>query len=310
LAALSMTKTGGRTPVQKIMRHWQWYLLISIPFIWLIVFRYIPMVGIQIAFRDYSGGSIFSGRFIGLYHFRNFFNSPQALQIIGNTIGINLYNLIAGFPLPIIMALFLNVTVSNRLKKTVQMITYAPYFISTVVMVGILNQLVHPQFGLLNNLISTIGGENLNIMAEPKLFKSIYVWSGIWQYTGYNSIIYIAVLSGVDPELQEAAIVDGASRFKRMIYIDIPAIIPTAVIMLILNMGSIMNVGFEKVFLMQNSLNMSSSDVITTYVYRRGLEGAQFSYAAAVGLFNSVVNLALIIIVNHIARRFGETSLW
>ena len=208
------------------------------------------------------------------------------------------------------MALFLNVCISNRLKKSVQMITYAPYFISTVVMVGILQQLVHPQFGLITRALTSMGIESLNILAEPKLFKSVYVWSGIWQHTGYNSIIYIAALSTVNPTLHEAAIVDGASRFKRMIYIDLPAIIPTATVMLILSMGGIMNVGFEKIFLMQNYLNMSSSDVISTYVYRRGLEGAQFSYATAVGLFNSVVNLILIVIVNNIARRYGETSLW
>ncbi|MDR1059636.1 MAG: ABC transporter permease subunit [Clostridiales bacterium] len=294
---------------RRIARHWQWYALIAAPLLWLAVFRYIPMAGVQLAFRDYMGGSIFSGKFVGLYHFRNFFRSPQALPLILNTLGISAYNLAAGFPLPIVLALFLNVCTSNRLKKSVQMITYAPYFISTVVMVGILNQLVHPQFGLINKAISLAGFEPQNIMGIPDLFKSVYVWSGIWQYTGYNSIMYIAVLSGVDPSLHEAAVMDGASAFKRMLHIDIPAIIPTATIMLILNAGNIMNVGFEKVYLMQNSLNMATSDVIATHVYRRGLESAQFSYATAVGLFNSFVNMLLLIIVNQVARR-GENSLW
>ena len=301
----------GRTPIQKILRHWQWYLLLLPPLVWLVIFRYIPMVGIQIAFRDYRGGSIFSGDWVGLQHFRNFFRSPAALNIIGNTMGISLYNLIAGFPLPIILALCLNACVSPRLTKSVQMITYAPYFISTVVMVGILQQLIHPQFGIINSLLASLGlGGNLNIMAEPKLFSSVFVWSGIWQFTGYSSIMYIAVLSGVDPTLHEAAVVDGASRFKRVIWIDLPMIIPTATILLILNVGQIMNVGFEKVFLMQNTMNLSASDVISTFVYRRGLEGAQFAFAAAVGLFNSVVNMILLVIVNQIAKRLGDTSLW
>ncbi|MDR3012097.1 MAG: sugar ABC transporter permease, partial [Chitinispirillales bacterium] len=195
-AALTIKKS--RSPIQKILRHWQWYLLLLPPFVWLVVFRYIPMIGIQIAFRDYRGGSIFSGDWVGLQHFRNFFRSPAALNIIGNTMGISLYNLIAGFPLPIILALFLNASVSVKLTKSVQMITYAPYFISTVVMVGILQQLIHPQFGIINSVLAALGlGGNLNILAEPGLFKSVFVWSGIWQFTGYSSIMYIAVLSGV-----------------------------------------------------------------------------------------------------------------
>jgi putative aldouronate transport system permease protein len=267
------------------------------------------MIGLQIAFRDYWGGSIFSGKFIGLYHFRNFFKTPQSLQLILNTLGISAYSLIAGFPLPIFLALFLNASIFTRLKKSVQMVTYAPYFISTVVMVGIITQIIHPQFGLVNRFVQFLGYESQNYIGMPSLFKSLFVWTGVWQYTGYNSIIYLAVLSSVDPALHEAAVVDGASRFKRIIYIDLPAILPTATIMLILNAGNVMNVGFEKVYLMQNSLNMVASDVISTHVYRRGLEGAQFSYATAVGLFNSVVNMVLLVIVNEIARQ-GETSLW
>jgi putative aldouronate transport system permease protein len=311
LSSTALAKQKHRTPAQKILRHWQWYLLLLPPLAWLVIFRYIPMIGLQIAFRDYRGGSIFSGNFVGLYHFQNFFRSPAAATIIKNTMGISVYNLIAGFPLPLILALLLNACVSNKLKKSVQMITYAPYFISTVVMVGILQQLVHPQFGIINNIMKSMGfGNIINIMAEPSLFKSVFVWSGIWQFTGYSSIMYIAVLSGVDPTLHEAAVVDGATRFKRMIYIDLPMIIPTATILLILNVGQIMNVGFEKVFLMQNTMNLATSDVISTFVYRRGLEGAQFSFASAVGLFNSVINMILLVIVNQIAKRLGDTSLW
>lgn len=311
MSTTALAKRKKRTPLQKIVRHWQWYLLLLLPLTWLVIFRYTPMIGIQIAFRDYRGGSIFAGDWVGLKHFQNFFRSPASANVIGNTMGISLYNLVAGFPLPIILALLLNACVSVRLKKSVQMITYAPYFISTVVMVGILQQLVHPQFGIINNFMKMMGlGNIMNIMADPGLFKSVFVWSGIWQFTGYSSIMYIAVLSGVDPTLHEAAVVDGATRLKRILYIDLPMIIPTATILLILNVGQIMNVGFEKVFLMQNTMNQSSSDVISTFVYRRGLEGAQFSFAAAVGLFNSVINMILLVIVNQIARKLGDTSLW
>jgi len=310
MSTLALGKNNTRSKaVKRIIRHWQWYLLMLLPFAWLIIFRYVPMVGIQIAFRDYMGGSIFSGDFVGLYQFRNFFRTPQSFTLILNTLEISAYSLIAGFPLPIILALFLNASVFKRLTKSVQMITYAPYFISTVVMVGIINQIIHPQFGIINEVIKAFGHDPINFIGIPSIFKSLYVWTGVWQYTGYSSIIYLAVLSSVDPTLHEAAVMDGASMFKRMIHIDLTAIIPTATIMLILNAGNIMNVGFEKIYLMQNSLNMITSDVIATHVYRRGLEGAQFSYATAVGLFNSVVNMILLVVVNQIARR-GENSLW
>jgi len=244
------------------------------------------MVGLQIAFRDFRGGSIFSGDWVGIKHFQNFFRSPAAMNIIGNTMGISVYNLVAGFPLPIILALVLNSCVFNKLKKSVQMITYAPYFISTVVMVGILQQLVHPQFGIINNVLATLGfRNNLNVMSEPGLFKSVFVWSGIWQFTGYSSIMYIAVLSGVDPTLHEAAVVDGATRFKRVIWIDLPMIIPTATILLILNVGQIMNVGFEKVFLMQNTMNLSG--IICT-MRRQVLKGKRTSLRKPARIYRGI----------------------
>lgn len=292
-------------------KHWQLYLVILLPLIYIIVFKYFPMYGAQIAFKDYMASKGIGGSpWAGLKHFEYFFKSPNFWRLIKNTLGISAYSLIAGFPLPIILALSLNEVASGRLKKTVQLVTYAPYFISTVVMVSILMQFFSPQVGFYGNFMRLIGQNPQNIMGIPGYFKSIYVWSGVWQYTGYSSVIYIAVLSGIDPSLHEAAIVDGASKLQRIWNIDIPGIIPTATILLIMNMGQVMNVGFEKVFLMQNPLNMVTSDVISTYVYRIGLVSAQFSFSTAVGLFNSFVNLILIVSVNHIAKRMGETSLW
>lgn len=296
---------------KKIRRHWQLYIVILIPLAYVIIFHYFPMYGVQIAFRNYIPTKGFAGSpWVGLDHFRIFVRSYQFTRLIGNTLGISFYQLIAGFPMPILLALALNSIGSLRYKKLVQMTTYAPYFISTVVMVSIILQLLHPNFGIANELVKLMGGDSINFMGRPELFKSIYVWSGVWQTTGYSAVIYIAALAGIDPNLHEAAIIDGATRFQRILYIDFPGILPTATILLILNMGRVMNIGFEKIFLMQNPLNMRASDVIATYVYRIGLVSAQFSYSAAIGLFNSVINLILLLSVNYAARRLGETSLW
>jgi putative aldouronate transport system permease protein len=296
---------------KQIRRHWQLYIVILIPLAYIIIFHYFPMYGVQIAFRNYIPMRGFAGSpWVGLEHFRIFVQSYQFERLIGNTLGISIYQLIAGFPMPILLALALNSIASLRYKKLVQMTTYAPYFISTVVMVSIILQLLHPQFGIANEIVKIFGGESINFMGRPGLFKSIYVWSGVWQTTGYSAVIYIAALAGIDPNLHEAAIIDGATRIQRIRYIDFPGILPTATILLILNMGRVMNIGFEKIFLMQNPLNMRASDVIATYVYRIGLVSAQFSYSAAIGLFNSIINLILLLAVNYAARRLGETSLW
>ncbi|NLG25858.1 MAG: sugar ABC transporter permease, partial [Clostridiales bacterium] len=235
---------------------------------------------------------------------------PVFGRVITNTLIINVYYLIACFPLPILLALGLNICRSNGLKKAVQMITYAPYFISTVVMVSIITQVFHQNFGIVNSVITRLGGAAVNFMGRKEYFYHMYVWTSVWQFVGYASIMYIAVLSGIDPTLHEAALVDGASLFKRIVHIDIPGILPTATILFILNCGSIMNIGFEKVFLMQNNMNMANSEVISTYVYKEGLQGAQYSYSAAIGLFNSVINMAILVLVNWGARKVGETSLW
>ena len=269
------------------------------------------MYGLQIAFKDYIPSyGIEGSKWVGFKHFINFINSHQFSRLIGNTITISLYSLIAGFPIPIILALALNECTSTKFKKAVQMITYAPHFISTVVMVGIILLILSPSSGIINQFIQLFGGKPIDFMAKPEWFKSIYVWSGVWQGMGYSSIIYIAALAGIDPTLHEAAIVDGASRWQRIWHVNIPGILPTVTILLIMNFGSIMSVGYEKILLMQNSLNMAKSDVISTFVYRMGLESAQYSFSAAVGLFNAVINFILLAIVNMVAKKLGETSLW
>lgn len=296
---------------KKVRKHWQYYLLLLLPLLYLLIFHYIPMGGLILAFKNFSiRKGIWGSPWAGLKYFRQFFSSPLFWTLIKNTIGISVYTLIAGFPLPIILALAINEVKGKVFRKSAQMITYAPYFISTVVMVSIIMQVLHPRTGLLNLIITTLGGEAVNFMGEEQLFKSIYVWSGIWQYTGYNAIIYIAALAGIDPTLYEAGKMDGVSRFKRILYIDLPGITPTIIILLILNTGNLMNIGFEKIFLMQNDLNLISSEIISTYIYKIGLKSAQFSYSTAIGFFNSIINFILLVSVNRIARKYSEVSLW
>ncbi len=296
---------------RKIKRHWQLYFVVVIPVILLLIFSYGPMYGLQIAFKDFSASlGIWESEWVGLKHFETFLTSHQFPRLIKNTLGISLYTLAAGFPIPIILAISLNECQDRLYKKTVQMFTYAPHFISTVVMAGIILMFLAPRSGLLNQFITLFGGTATDFMAEPAYFKSIYVWSGIWQNMGYSSIIYLSALSGIDPALHEAALVDGATKLKRIWHIDLPGIMPTITILLIMETGRIMSVGYEKIYLLQNSINMSASDVISTYVYRLGIEQAQYSFSTAVGLFNSVINCILLVAVNSFARRFGETSLW
>ena len=296
---------------KQIRRHWQLYLIIALPVLLIAVFSYGPMYGLQIAFKDFVPTRGFSGSsWVGLKHFKTFVTSHQFIRVLKNTLGISLYSLIAGFPIPILLAIAVNECSGKRFKKTVQMITFAPHFISTVVMAGVVLMVLSPHTGIVNNIIQLFGGERIDFMAKPEYFKSIYVWSGIWQSMGFSSIIYISALSGIDQSLHEAAVVDGANRIQRILHVDIPGILPTVTIMLILECGKLMNLGYEKILLLQNSINMSSSDVISTYVYRLGLQNAQYSFSTAVGLFNSVINCILLILVNQLARKMGDTSLW
>lgn len=308
-------KKRRSSPLSTLKRSWQLYAMLALPLAWLIIYQYIPMWGAQIAFRDYAPQGGFLGfhqsPWVGLEHFERFFNSYNFWPILRNTIVLSVYSLAAGFPLPIILALALNYVRQRWFKKTVQMVSYAPHFISMVVVVGMLFQFLATG-GIINHLLGVFGVDPIPFMARPEYWKSIYVWSGVWQSLGFSAIIYLAALSGIDPTLHEAAIVDGATKLQRMRDIDIPGIMPVAVILLILNMGSILSTGFEKIILMQNPLNLGTSEVIDTYVYRVGLasEIPQFDYATAIGLFKAVVGLVMILSVNTIARRMKTTSLW
>lgn len=295
----------------RVLRNWDLYLLFIPVVAYFIIFHYIPMYGVQIAFKRFSGAAgIWGSPWVGLEHFLRFFRSYYFSQLIGNTVMISLYALAVGFPVPIILALMMNEVGSNTFRRTVQTVTYAPHFISTVVVVGMLQLFLSPQSGFINQILASFGLAKVNFLYEPRWFKTLYVLSGVWQGAGWGSIIYMAALTGIDPQLHEAAIIDGARRLQRIWHINLPGILPTAVIMLILACGSIMSVGFEKVFLMMNDLNRSSADVISTFVYRVGLIQTDYSFASAVGLFNSLINLVLLALVNTIARKVGETSLW
>ena len=300
-----------RYTLKRLSRHWQLYLVLLIPVALLIIFSYGPMYGVQIAFKDFKvRQGIWGSKWVGMKHFENFWGTYSFKRLITNTLTLSVYSLVAGFPIPILLALMLNECGNLKYKKAVQMITYAPHFISTVVMVSIISQVFHQNFGIVNTLIKNFGGTAFNFMGSKDVFYHMYVWTSVWQFVGYASIMYIAVLAGIDPTLHEAAVVDGASLWKRIIHIDIPGILPTVTIMFIMNCGSIMNIGFEKVYLMQNTMNVAVSEVISTYVYKQGLQSAQYSYSSAIGLFNSAINMMILVVVNWIARRVGETSLW
>lgn len=294
-----------------IKKNWDLYLLIAPVTIYFIVFKYMPMYGVQIAFKNFvAKKGIWNSPWVGLKHFIRFFNSYNFGELMTNTLGVSLYSLIVGFPIPILLALMMNEVKNKYFKKTVQTMTYAPHFLSTVVLVGMLTAFLSPSSGVINQIIKAFGGQPIYFMTEPGWFKTLYVFSGVWQNAGWGSIVYMAALAGIDMELYEAAMIDGASKLQRLLNITIPCLLPTATVLLILDVGHIMNVGFEKVFLMQNSLNMSSSDVISTYVYRLGLLKSDFSFSSAVGLFNSVINFILLILVNKVSKKFSETSLW
>jgi putative aldouronate transport system permease protein len=287
------------------------YIFILPMLIYLIIFNYAPMYGLQIAFKDFVASYGITGSpWVGLKHFQRFLRSPLFLSLFRNTLMLSIYQLVFSFPIPIMLALILKYAAIKPLARLTQTITYAPHFISIVVMVGMLFIFFDPSSGLLTLLLRAMGLGNINVLTDPKVFRHLYVWSGIWQNTGWASVIYIAALSNSDPELHQAAIVDGANLFQRVLFIDIPVILPTAVILLILNCGNVMNLGFEKVFLMQTSPNLSVSEVISTYVYKIGLQGQQYSYASAIGLFNNIINFVILITVNGAAKKMTENSLW
>lgn len=299
--------------LKMIGQNWGLYLLMAPAVILLILFAYKPMYGVLIAFKDYKNSlGIMGSPWANPWYkyFQQFFKSYQFKKTISNSLTISVYSLIAGFPLPIIMALVINQMRAKRFKKLFQTITYLPHFISIVVMVGLINIWLSPSTGLIGNIYRLFGSEAPNLMGNAKAFSSIYVWSDVWQHTGWNSIIYIAALAGIDPSLYEAAVVDGASRWQKLMYIDFPMLLPTASILLIMSVGNIMNVGFEKAYLMQNNINLPASEIISTYVYKIGILSSQLSYSAAINLFNTVINLILLITVNQVTRKLSDNSLW
>jgi len=308
---MNRRKLRGDSLTGRITKNWELYLFIAPAFLYFLIFHYGPMYGIQIAFKNFiPTKGIMGSEWVGFEHFERFFNSYYFWDLLWNTLSLSFYELAIGFPLPILLALAFNEVRNGAFKKTVQTITYAPHFISIVVMSGMIITFLSPSTGMIVKMIELFGMEAPAFLTDPRWFKTVYVLSGVWQSTGWGTIIYLAALSGVDPQLHEAAIMDGASRFKRVLHINLPTIIPTITILLILNVGNILGVGYEKVLLLQNPLNMDSADVISTFVYRTGLVSAQYSFSTAVGLFNSVINALMLITVNRIAKRTSDTSLW
>lgn len=289
------------------------YVIFLLPLIYIIVFKYYPMYGAQIAFKDYVPiKGIVHSDWVGLKYFHRFFHSYEFWRVLKNTLLLSLYHLLATFPIPILLAVSLNYVRRTYFRKTVQMVTYAPHFISVVVMCGIIIQFTSPRTGVVNKIIQIFGFDPLNLMAMPEMFKSIFVWSDVWQHTGFACIIYLAALAGIDPTLHEAAVMDGANKLSRIRNVDLPGIMPVTIILLLLNTGNVLDIGFEKVFLLQNPLNLRTSEIIDTYVYKKGLASTNpsFSYATAIGLFKSIISLSLLLIVNQAAKRLKQESLW
>jgi putative aldouronate transport system permease protein len=296
---------------KSIVSRYDLYLMLLVPIVWYLVFHYGPLYGLQIAFKNFSPAKGIGGSaWVGLDHFQRFIGSYYFWRLLWNTISINLFSLLFAFPIPILLALLITEIRNKTFSKIVQNITYTPHFISIVVMVGMLMLLLSPRGGPVNSIIEAFGGAPVRFLESAAWFKSIFIGSNIWQNMGWQSIIYIAALAGVNPQLYEAAKMDGASRLRRIWHVSIPGILPVIVILLILDVGHFMNVGFEKILLMQNNLNLESSDVISTFVYSEGILKGEYSYTAAIGLFNSIINLALLLLVNRFARKKAETSLW
>ena len=303
-----VTREGGLW--KRISRNWGLYLLLLPAVVILLCFTYKPMFGIVIAFKDFTPAQgIFGSPWAGTKYFEQYFNSYQFWPTIKNTLVISFYTILVTFPLPIIVALLCNQITAQKYKKFFQVSTYLPHFISTVVMCGMIILFLSPSTGIIAKLLSYVGIQLPNLMGQPAAFSSVYVWTEAWQHVGWDSILYIAALSAVDPTLYEAATVDGASKWQKILRIDIPMLLPTITIMLILRMGSVMSVGFEKVYLLQNSLNLTSSEIISTYVYKMGLISNQYSLSAAINLFNNVINFVLLLSMNWISNKLSDTSL-
>jgi putative aldouronate transport system permease protein len=307
----SRRRRAGAGPARHFRRQWQLWAMVAPAIAFVAVFAYVPMYGLQLAFREFDFAAGFTGGdWVGLKYFRQFFESPQFWTLIRNTTVISVSTLVVGFIAPILLALMVNQVMGGRRKKFLQTATYLPHFISVVVIVGMLQVFLSPTSGLITRFVGLFGVDGANFLGSATAFVPVYVISDVWQHAGWNSIIYLAALAGVNPQLYEAARIDGAGRFGIIRHIDVPALVPTMVVLLILNMGQVLNTGFEKIFLMQNPLNLEVSEVIATYVYKIGILSNQFSYATAIGLFNTLINFAFLVVANQIAKRVSNTSLW
>ncbi len=305
IAAKQTMTQGGKSRKRRIIDNWQLYVMLLVPVILTVIYKYIPMYGIQIAFRDYKASrGMFGSEWVGLEWFERFFTAPTCGRMIKNTVVLSFFSLLWGFPIPIILALMLNQLRFQRFKRITQTVLYAPHFISTMVICGMIRIFLSPSGGLIN----LIAGTSIDFLTEASAFRTIYIASGIWQDAGWGVIVYMATLANVDTSLYEAAKVDGASMFQRIIHIDIPELTSIMVLNLIMSAGGLMNVGFEKVWLLQTDLNKATSDVIAVYVYQQGIENAKYSYSTAVGLFNTAVNIILLIVVNKIAGKISEDT--
>ncbi len=294
-----------------VRRYWQLWTMLAPAIGFVVVFAYVPMYGIQLAFREFDfAAGLTGGEWVGFKYFIQFFESPLFWDLMRNTVVISLATLVLGFLTPILLALVINQILRSRVKRVVQTVTYLPHFISIVVVVGMLQVFLSPSSGLITRFLGIFGLDDINYLGSTSAFVPVYVLSDIWQHTGWNSIIYLAALAGVNTQLYEAARIDGASRLQIIRHVDVPALVPTMIILLILNMGGVLNTGFEKIFLMQNTLNLPVSEVIATYTYKIGILSSQFSYSTAIGLFNTVINFAFLVLANQIAKRASDTSLW
>ena len=314
-----MKKTKSEVRIKKrkatmklLKKNWILYLFLLPAILYLILFKYVPMYGIQIAFKDYSLAKGYWGSpWVGLKWIKKFLSTPRIWTLLKNTISISLYSALVGFPLPIIFAFIMNNIKNLKWKKFVQTITYMPHFISTVVLVGMISLFFSPNSGIINTILELFGGSgDIYFLGSNDYFIHVYVWTGVWQGVGWGSIMYMAALAGVDQSLHEAAMIDGANKIQRVWNIDLPSIMPTISIMLIMRLGSILGVGYEKIYLLQNSLNIGSSEVISTYVYKLGLLQQQFSYSTAIGLMNNLVNLLLLFVSNKVVGKLSGSSLW
>ena len=302
-------KSKGRYRLSKT--ELQFWIIVAVPLLYILLYCYVPMGGIILAFKDYSiRKGIWGSEWVGLRYFRQFLTSPSSLNVIKNTLILGIYSLVVTFPLPIVLAIMLNEMRSLKYKKFIQMVTYAPYFISTVVFVGMLMQLFSQRTGIVNVLLKKIGMDPVNFLGNSSCFRSLYVWSGLWQGAGYSSIMYIAALAGADPQLQEAAIIDGASKMQRIWHVDLPEIRPTIVTCLIFSCAGAIAIGFDKVYLMQNSLNANVSEVIATFVYKVGLVNSDIGFSTAAGLFQSLVSFLILVTANKICRKLLDIGLW